>query len=68
MTQGQDFAEIKVIISDDEQRLVKKFPTYHSGFTVSQSGDFLNDLVKQAKADFKGRPEKISVNINIVWE
>jgi len=68
MEKGQDCAEIKVVISDSEQRLVKKHLIYHSGFQVSKDSEFLKDLVKDTRADFKGTPEKITVNITILWE
>lgn len=63
----QDFTEFKVVISDDEQKLTRKFPIYHSGICISHDDPSLREMVNQAKEDFKGTPEEIVVHIKYIW-
>jgi len=64
----QDFTEFKVVISDDEQKLTRKFPIYHNGICISHDDPTLREMVNQSKADFKGTPEEIVVHVKYVWD
>lgn len=62
-----DFTEVKVVISDGEQKLTRKYPLYHSGFFLSHDDEQLKGIVSDAKEHFKGAPEEVVIHIKYIW-
>jgi hypothetical protein len=58
--------EIKVKVSNPEQRYVKKFLCYDK-VNVDKKDMILSKFVQEAMDDFKGDVDDVNVNINMSW-
>lgn len=61
-----DFAEIKVKVSNDEQRYSQKFACYEP-ITISKDDPTLAQMVEEAMKNFKGNVEEVKVIISYNW-
>ena len=64
---AQDFSEFKVTVSNDEQKLVRKFPTYHEGIRISHDDPHLAQMVNQTLSELNGEAKDITVTVKYVW-
>ena len=59
------FAELTVIIKDDEKTLRKKFPIYES-FACTEHDPTIKNCIDEVMTNFNGEPDHIKVNILMV--
>jgi hypothetical protein len=57
-------SELTVILKDSERTYRKKFLAYED-YTVSESDSFIKQCIEDARKDFLGEPEEVTVKISI---
>lgn len=62
-----DFVEVKVKVSNDEQKYIQKFPCYEP-ITISKEDPVLDKMVQEAIKNFKGIVEEVKVTFSYAWE
>lgn len=61
--------EVSVRISNEEQKLTKRFAHYDTSgiLYLTKDDPNLQDMVKQAEASFKGSIEDITLTFKMIW-
>ena len=62
-----DFVEVKVKVSNDEQKYSQKFPCYDS-ITISKDDPTLAKMVEEAIRNFKGDVDDVKVIVTYSWD
>ena len=62
-----DFCEVRVRISNPDQKYVQNFPCY-SAISVSKEDPILAKMVEDALKNFKGEDVEIKVSITYMWD
>lgn len=58
--------EVAVKVSNDEQRLTKRFTDYSNTVVASESDATIQQMIKDTKDSFNGEIEDIKVTIKLV--
>lgn len=61
-----DFVEVKVKVSNDEQKYTQKFPCYEK-ISICRDDPILKEMVDEAMKNFKGIVEEVKVSISYHW-
>jgi len=57
-------SELTVILKDSERTYRKKFLSYED-YTVSENDSYIKECIADAKKDFLGEPEEITIKISM---
>ena len=60
--------EIAVKLENDESKFTKKSTCYEKDIVISRDDPKLEQFVKEARDEFKGQVNDISLIIRMVWE
>jgi hypothetical protein len=61
-----DFVEVKVKVSNEEQKYTQKFPCYES-ITISRDDPVLSKMVEDTLKNFKGDVDEVRVVFTYTW-
>ena len=62
-----DFVEVKVKVSNDEQKYTQKFPCYEA-ICISKDDPTLAKMVEEAIKNFKGDVDEVKVTFAYNWD
>jgi len=57
-------SELTVVLKDAERTYRKKFLSYEA-YSVSESDSYILGCIEDAKKDFHGEPEEVTIKISI---